>query len=284
MATFQNQATLSYNGVTTNSNVTTGELLIGLSATKSALSSEYTAGGTVVYTVSIVNSGVSAVDGLTLVDNLGAYTVSDGTAVYPLDYVDGTLRLYVNGVLSETPAVSANPELTVSGINIPAGANALVVYEATPNEFAPLYNGGTITNVASVSGATLAETITVSDTVSARSEAALTIAKAICPDTVTDNGVLTYTFVIQNSGAEAADADAEIVITDTFNPTLSDITVTIDGSPLPASAYTYDEASGVFATVAGAIIVPGATFMQNAQTGAFTVTPGVTVIKISGTV
>ena len=255
-----------------------------LTITKTAVSSGYGRGDGISYVVTLTNTGTVPVTGVTVTDNLGAYTVSDGIAVYPLDYVDGTLRLYVNGVLSETPAVSANPELTVSGINIPAGANALVVYEATPNEFAPLYNGGTITNVASVSGATLAETITASDTVSARSEAALTIAKAICPDTVTDNGVLTYTFVIQNSGAEAADAAAEIVITDTFNPTLSDITVTIDGSPLPASAYTYDEASGVFATVAGAIIVPGATFMQNAQTGAFTVTPGVTVIKISGTV
>ena len=72
-----------------------------------------------------------------------------------------------------------------------------------------------------------------------------------------ENSVLTYTFEIENTGnTEAAVAD-NVVLSDTFNPVLSDITVTLDGSVQRVGVnYTYDEPTGVFATVAGQIIVP----------------------------
>ena len=63
MATFTNQATLSYNGYTTNSNVVTGEILEVLSATKTAVPEEYRAGDALTYVVSIVNSGTTPLPG-----------------------------------------------------------------------------------------------------------------------------------------------------------------------------------------------------------------------------
>ena len=53
MATFYNQATLSYNGNTTTSNITTGELLEVLSATKTALSNSYTQGSSLTYILAL---------------------------------------------------------------------------------------------------------------------------------------------------------------------------------------------------------------------------------------
>ena len=44
MATFTNQATLTYNGTTTASNIVTGEILEVLSAQKNAVVDAYTAG------------------------------------------------------------------------------------------------------------------------------------------------------------------------------------------------------------------------------------------------
>ena len=72
MATFTNQATLRYNGNIINSNVTTGELLEVLSATKTAVLDNYTQGSEVTYVVQIVNSGTIAFSGLTITDDLGA--------------------------------------------------------------------------------------------------------------------------------------------------------------------------------------------------------------------
>ena len=98
MATFTNQATLSYNGVATNSNVVVGEILEVLTVTKNALVDSYAANGDVTYVISIVNSGAAAFSNLTVTDDLGAYADGNLTQV-PLTYIDGSLKYYVNGVL-----------------------------------------------------------------------------------------------------------------------------------------------------------------------------------------
>ena len=75
------------------------------------------------------------------------------------------------------------------------------------------------------------------------------------------------------------------MLTDTFDPALSGITVTLDGAPLAeTTGYTYDEATGEFATVAGAVTVPAATFTQDETTGAWTLTPGTAVLTVTGTI
>ena len=102
---------------------------------------------------------------------------------------------------------------------------------------------------------------------------------------MTENSRLTYTFTIQNTGNTAADAAAAVVITDTFDPRLTDLAVSLNGTALTApTQYTYDAATGVFSTVAGAITVPAATYTQDAATGAYTITPGTAVLTVTGTV
>ena len=53
MATFTNQATLRYNGNVVNSNITTGELLEVLSATKTAVIDTYSQGSDITYVINI---------------------------------------------------------------------------------------------------------------------------------------------------------------------------------------------------------------------------------------
>lgn len=283
MAQFFNQATLSYNAGSTTSNVTVGELLETLSASKTALPATYGAGDIVTYAVSIVNAGTTPFTNLTVTDDLGAFTEGTLTLI-PLDYLAGSARLYINGVLLAAPAVTTDP-LTFTGINVPAGGNALLLYQATVNEFAPLAAVSTITNTATVSGGGLTAPITVTADITAETNPVLSISKSICPSTVTENEPITYTFVIQNSGAAPAVATDNITVTDTFNPALSDLTVTLDGVPLALTTdYTYDPATGQFATVPSRITVPAATYTRNPETGEITVVPGVTVLTVTGTI
>ncbi|MBP3376590.1 MAG: hypothetical protein J6L83_07480, partial [Clostridia bacterium] len=149
MATFTNQATLSYRNNVITSNVVTGTILEVLSASKDALTDFYSAGDVVTYIISILNSGNVAMTAVTVTDDLGAYTFGTRTIV-PLTYVDGSLAYYVNGTLQPTPTVVGAPALTVSDITVPAGGNAILVYQATVNEYAPLASDGTITNTATV--------------------------------------------------------------------------------------------------------------------------------------
>ena len=284
MATFYNQATLSYNDRTTNSNIVTGELVEVLTATKTAIPANYRAGDRITYIVSIQNSGTTALTGVEISDNLGEYAFSNVTLV-PLSYVDGSVRYYVNGDITASPAVTAGPPLEISGITVPANGNALIIYQADVNAFAPLETASTITNTASITGAGLLNAVTAAATVTADDSANLSITKSLSPETVTENGELTYTFVIQNTGNTAVTVTDNAIVTDTFDPVLNPISVTFNGTAWTAPAnYTYDTATGEFATIAGQITVPAATYTQDPVTGAWITQPGVSTLKITGTV
>ena len=283
MATFTNQATLIYNGQSTSSNVTTGELLTGLTLTKTAITDTYRADGRVGYIVTIANAG-GAVTGATLTDDLGAYTVGTAT-VYPLTYVDGSLLYYQNGAAAVGAVGAGGPPLVITGIDIPAGGNVQLIYEAATNEFTPNAQGSTIVNTATLTGGGIAEPVSDTATVNAREDVALTIAKAICPTVVNDDGTLTYTFIIQNAGNTPVLATDNLVVQDTFNPILNPITVTLDGNALAEGTdYTYDATTGEFATTEGTVTVPAAAYNQDPTTGVYSLTPGVAVITVTGTV
>ena len=282
MATITNQAALSYNGVTTLSNIAVGELVEVLTATKTAADTTYTAGGVKTFVISLVNSSAAALTGLTVTDTLGSYTFS-GNTLYPLTYVAGSLLYYVNGALQATPTVTATAPLTVTGVTVPAGGSAMLIYTARVNEYAPLGVEDSITNTAAITGGGLTSSVTATETINASTAPQLAISKSISPTMVAENGTLTYTLTLQNRGNTAADAGDELVITDTFDPILKNLTVRFNGALWTRGVhYTYDETTGTFATVVGALTVPAATFTQDAATGVFTVDPGTSELTITG--
>ena len=285
MATFYNQATLSYGGNVVNSNTTEAELLSGLELTKTAVTGTYESGGSVVYAVTLSNMGSSAYTGLIITDNLGAYDLPGGGVAVPLTYVDGSIIYYLNGILQPAPAVVQAGDLQISGINLPAGATATFIYEVQANEFAPLAAGSVITNTVSTDGGVGIGEISATAEVNVREEPLLTIAKAVCPAVISDNDNLTYTIIVQNLGNTAITAAGGVIISDVFNPALSGITVTLDGAPLTDGVgYTYNATTGEFATLDGIVTVPAATYTADPVSGAISTTPGVAILTVSGTV
>lgn len=283
MASFTNMATLSYSGGQINSNIVTGQLQEALTVTKTAVAPSYTIGETAAYVLTLVNAGTSALTGLSISDDLGAYTGGVGT-VYPLRYEEGTLHYYVGGVAQATPTVTAGPPLTISGISVPAGGSAVLVYQTRVSAFASPEVEGEIRNTVTVSGGTLAAAQTAEAVTAARLAPQLAISKALSPSVVTENGQLTYTFTVQNFGNVAVSAGDNAVISDTFDPILRDIRVTYNGAAWTADTnYSYDETTGVFATAAGQLTVPEATYTQNAD-GSWAVDPGSVILTVSGTV
>ncbi len=282
MATFFNQATLSYSGGTVNSNITTGELVEVLTVSKTAVVDEYTQGEEITYAGKLMNTGARALTGVRVTDDLGAYAFGGQTLV-PLDYIEGSVKVFANGVLQATPTVTAGPPLVISGITVPADGVTTVLYTVRVNSLAAPVGTGEITNTVTVGGSVTP--VEASETITAAREPDLTITKSLSPTTVSENGELTYTFVIQNNGNTAATAADAIVVTDTFDPILSDITVTYNGAVWSEPEnYTYNEATGEFATVAGEITVPAATFTQDPVTGVWTATPGEAILTVTGTV
>lgn len=121
MPTFSNQAQLSYNGITANSNIAYGQILEVLAASKTALSDTYASGDRITYIFSIVNSGTTAFSDLTVTDNLGAYSFTTNTpetiTLYPLTYIPNSMQLLINGTLQPAPTVTAADGITITGVS-----------------------------------------------------------------------------------------------------------------------------------------------------------------------
>lgn len=285
MATFYNQATLSYNGNLTSSNITAGEILENLLVTKTPVNSVYSADRDNSYVISIVNNGSVSYDNVTITDDLGEYTFNtpDDTVV-PLTYITDTVRYFVNGIPQAAPTVTAENPLTVTGISVPAGGNAVIVYSARANSFAPLGEDASVTNTATVSGDGFTD-IPASSTTTPENSAFLTISKSLSPAAVEENGRITYTFTIQNNGGTAVDASDDVIFRDDFTPPLTGLTAQFNGTPwTEGTNYDYSETTGVFTSIAGQITVPAATYVQDPATGAWSVQPGISTLVITGNI
>ncbi len=283
MAIFSNQATLTYSGNTISSNIAFGEILEVLSATKTVVEGSYIPGETVTYAIALRNTGTAPFTALTVSDNLGGTTFgTGGTTLYPLTLIEDSVRLFVNGALQGTPTVTAGPPMTVTPVTVPAGGDAVLIYQARVNAFANPGADGSIDNQASVTGGGLTAPITADASIPSDPSSSLTITKSITPNQVVDNGQVTYTFVIANAGNAAVETTDNTVITDVFDPLLSGVSATFNGQPF--TEFNYNEVSGLFTTNAGAITVPAATVTRDDTTGAYSIAPGIATLTVTGTI
>lgn len=278
-----NQANLTFNyGTATGSvtsNVATTTLLAPLSVEKTSVGNTYRADDKITYVLSVQNNGNTTISGITVSDDLGTY-VLDEESLTPLVHT-GEASLYVNGVYVSA-IIGAMEENRVI-FTLPAlapGANALVVYLAEVNEYAPLTAGSVIENTVTVTSASIPGALTATNIITVEDYADISIRKEMSPDAVSDGDVLTYTFTVRNDGNTDATG---VVLTDIFNPAPDAISVVVDGQTVAVTNYSYVD--GFLTLPVGddfSMTVPAATIERNPNTGEITRIPGVLVITVSG--
>jgi hypothetical protein len=280
MATFTNQALLTYsNNRTALSNIANGNISEPVVMTKRALNNDYVSNDDVTYVITITNSSSSTLTNLTFTDDLGAYSYGPvPITLYPLTFV-GPVLYYINGVPSANIVpTQTSPTLVLTIPSVPALGNVTLVYEVNVNQYAPLGVDDTITNTAAITELT---GVSATATIETEDIPQLAITKSISPNPIIDNQTATYTFIIENYGNTESD---DVVLTDTFNPIINNITVTVDGNPLDVNTdYTYNASTGLLTTVAGSLTVPAGTISQD-STGVVTVTPGSITVVVTGTI
>ena len=277
MPAFYNHATLTYNDTVINSNTVEGNLSASLSIDKNAVHNAYRHGDMITYALTFVNSGTADSENLNLSDDLGAYDFNQNSLV-PLDYVEDSVKYFINGELQDAPDTDAGAPLQFHNIRVPAGGSTTILYTVRVNHFAPLGVGAVLTNTATLdresngdapgrggsnghhrpcrcrceSNPTLP--ILAAEDIYPETSPSLTITKSLCPKEVSPCEPLTYTLTIENTGTTAITAADNVVVTDTFDPVLDISSVNYNGVAWNEPAnYTYNETTGLFSTVAGQI-------------------------------
>lgn len=286
MAIIENFATVTYtsDGVleTKVSNLAQIEIESSFEFSKITLGDTYSENSPITYVLSVTNGSSSTVSNIVIEDNLGTFEY-DSLELTPLSFNDPVLLL-INGqdfTAELTVDTSVEDSVTFSFPSLAAGATANIIYTATPNQYAPLSCGSTITNTADMTSNTECANGTADATVSVLCGADVEVVKTMSPNPVVCGDTLTYTIRIYNYGNLPAES---VQLTDTFTPAPSNITVYRNGTPLAATSYDYTDGTLVVpAGDADADTVPAATFTRN-ESGEVIVTPGVVEYVITGTI
>lgn len=288
MPTIENFATVSYTAggvaATKVSNLAETQLEPSISFTKNSVGATYGDESVVTYILTITNTSANPITNISITDDLG--TFAEGTLeLTPLTYTPPALLLI--GGLDQSAQLTTDSSVagsvTFSFPSLASGQTANIIYRATVNEFAPLAADSQIVNTAELTSSSECANSSATARISAALAADVSVFKQMCPNPVICGDTVTYTIRIYNYGNIPAE---NIQVVDAFDPAPTNITVSNDGTLLPATSYTY--INGLLTaptnTAAYPITVPAATYNRDETTGIVSVTPGVVEFVITGTI
>lgn len=301
METITNQAYLTFeygmNKGCARSNIAIATINESISLSKLSLNKTYSPNETIFYILDVTNSGKTEVQNLVLSDNLGTYPLGASTTdnIYesehnytsdrnhvatPLSFI-GPAQLYIDGVFDcEITPLELGNSIQFTIPCIPSGSNAMILYKAVVNNAAPLALGSVITNIVTYNDGSR-ETISTETELKIAESADVKIVKSMNPSVLSSGDKITYTFTLYNYG----NIDAiNVVMTDTFSPAPTNLSITVGGRNIDESNYIYVDSTLTIpsSNTVFPVKIPAATFIQDEITGIVSSEPGVLNIVVEG--
>jgi uncharacterized repeat protein (TIGR01451 family) len=280
-----NQATINYKFGTVSasavSNITSAAIVGSFEIEKTSLNNTYRIGENITYIITLKNNG-SVLDELSVTDDLGSFEFNN-LSLKALDFV-GPAELFINGNFISTliPVVDFNG-ITFKINNFPAGGTAQIIYLAKPNAYAGICCGDEIENSVTAECNCPCNNLplSTSNVLIAECFADVRIAKSVCPNPIVCGDEITYMFDITNYGNIDA---TDVVLTDTFEPPLTDLKVYLDAVELSENDYTYVNGTLTIPSPDGELdlTIAAATCERDPQTGETSLDPGNTKIIVMG--
>lgn len=266
------------------SNIATVTLQGPLEIKMHALEAAYQLDDGLVYTISIRNTGSTTLNNVSVTDNLGSYTLADGTIITPLTYL-GPAHEYVDGAFHAALTPTVNEHSLVFTINsLMPSTDVLIQYKVITNQYSTgELNVSSIVNTATASHPDISSPVTATYTMPLDAYAKVTIEKSMSPDPITDGSVLTYTFLIKNYGTAPA---TEVILSDQFTVPPSNLNVKLDSVAIPPEDYEYTSGTLTYpsTTSSQTFDIPAASIQQDPATGEVTIVPSQRIVTVSGTI
>ncbi len=199
--TIQNQATANYEfegtsgSISTSSNINTVVLNDdgGLSLSKTANTSTFSAGDIIVYTISITNNSSSYLNGVRIIDDIGGGNLA---------YVVGSASLTIGGLTYPVTPVATSPlTFTLQELNV--GESMTLIYSCQVIFNLPS-SVTSITNSVQGIGYTSTGTITGTTSTTILKKNELTLSKTSSESSVDPNETFDYQVTIGNSSGVVA--------------------------------------------------------------------------------
>ncbi len=263
------------------SNTATANLLENLSISAKTLGSNYFLKSTVTYIISVKNNSNAETKNIKISDNLASYFSDKNKFFTPLSY-NCPSYLYINGTfISEPETEITDHDIMFKISSIPANSNLTLIYSSVVNQYAPLSQSSTLTNVISLTSDSSETPLTCQTILKPSEKADVRIIKNMYPNNIALGEEITYDFFLYNYG----NADASnITLTDTFSPAPTINSITVNSQEINFSDYSYS--NGILTIPAYNptlnLKIPAAKFIQNSETGIITADPGITKVTVKG--
>lgn len=263
------------------SNTATANLLENLSIIVKTLGSNYFWKSIITYIVSVKNNSNAETKNIKISDNLASYFSDKNRFFTPLNYVCPSY-LYINGIfISELEPEITDQDIVFRINSIPANSNLTLIYSSVVNQYAPISQNSTLTNIISLTSDSSETPLTYQTTLRPSEKADVRIIKNMYPNNIALGEEITYDFFLYNYGNTDA---SNITLTDTFSPAPTINNITVNSQEINFSDYSYS--NGILTMPAYNstldLKIPSAKFIQNSETGIITADPGITKVTVKG--